>query len=54
MKIKTVAVSIAWALILLAGRAQAQIYDTNNVIVSTFAGYGIPAYVDGQGLLRKR
>jgi len=51
MKIKTVAVSIAWALILLAGRAQAQIYDTNNVIVSTFAGYGIPAYVDGQGLL---
>jgi len=51
MKIKTVAVSIAWALILLAGRAQAQIYDTNNVMVSTFAGYGIPAYVDGQGLL---
>jgi len=51
MKTKTVAVSIAWALILLAGRAQAQIYDTNNVMVSTFAGYGIPGYVDGQGLL---
>jgi hypothetical protein len=51
MKTKTVAVSIAWALILLAGRAQAQIYDTNNDVVSTFAGYGIPGYVDGQGLL---
>ena len=51
MKTKTVAVSIAWALILLAGRAQAQIYDTNNVMVSTFAGYGIPGYVDGNGLL---
>jgi hypothetical protein len=51
MKTKSVAASIAWALILLAGRAQAQIYDTNNVVVSTFAGYGIPGYVDGQGLL---
>ncbi len=51
MKTTTVAVSIAWALILLGGRAQAQIYNTNNVMVSTFAGYGIPAYVDGQGLL---
>ena len=30
---------------------EAQTYDTNNVMVSTFAGYGIPAYVDGQGLL---
>jgi len=51
MKTRTVTVSIAWALILLAGQAQAQIYDTNNDMVSTFAGYGIPAYVDGQGLL---
>jgi hypothetical protein len=51
MKIKAVVVSIVWALILLTGRAQAQIYDTNNVMVSPFAGYGIPAYVDGQGLL---
>ncbi len=51
MKTKTVTVTITWALILLAGRAQAQIYDTNNDMVSTFAGYGIPAYVDGQGLL---
>jgi sugar lactone lactonase YvrE len=51
MKTKAVVVSIVWALILLAGRAQAQSYDTNNVMVSTFAGYGIPAYVDGQGLL---
>ncbi len=51
MKTKTFAVSITLALILLAGRAQAQIYDTNNDMVSTFAGYGIPAYVDGQGLL---
>jgi sugar lactone lactonase YvrE len=51
MRLKTVAFSVAWALILLAGRAQAQIYDTNNDVVSTFAGYGIPAYVDGQALL---
>ena len=37
--------------ILLVWPAQAQIYDTNNIMVSTFAGYGIPGYVDGQGLL---
>ena len=51
MKTKAVVASIVWAFILLTGRAQAQIYDTNNVMVSTFAGYGIPAYVDGQVLL---
>lgn len=51
MKMQTIAVSIASALIVLAGQTQAQIYDTNNDVVSTFAGYGIPAYVDGQGLL---
>jgi hypothetical protein len=51
MKTKTIAFSIAIAAILLIWPAQAQIYDTNNVMVSTFAGYGIPAYVDGQGLL---
>ena len=51
MKAKFFAVSITWALIVSAGQTQAQIYDTNNVTVSTFAGYGIPAYVDGQGLL---
>jgi len=31
--------------------AEAQTYDTNNVFVQAFAGYGIPGYVDGQGLL---
>jgi hypothetical protein len=51
MKTQNLVISMAWALMLFAGRAQAQIYDTNNVIVSTFAGYGIPGYVDGQGLL---
>ena len=50
MKTKTFSILIA-AAILFAGRVQAQNYDTNNVMVSTFAGYGIPAYVDGQGLL---
>jgi hypothetical protein len=30
-------------------RVDAQIYDTNNEVVSTFAGFGIPGYVDGQG-----
>ena len=51
MKTKTIAISIAIAAMLLVWPAQAQNYDTNNVMVSTFAGYGIPAYVDGQGLL---
>jgi hypothetical protein len=32
-------------------RVDAQIYDTNNEVVSTFAGFGIPGYVDGQGQL---
>jgi streptogramin lyase len=32
-------------------RAEAQTYDTNNEVVSTFAGYGIPGDVDGQGQL---
>jgi hypothetical protein len=51
MKTKTIAISIAITAMLLVWPAQAQIYDTNNVMVSTFAGYGIPAYVDGQRLL---
>ncbi len=33
------------------GQAGAQTYDTNNEVVSTFAGYGIPGYVNGQGQL---
>ena len=32
-------------------QAQAQIYDTNNDVVQTFAGFGIPGYIDGQGQL---
>jgi hypothetical protein len=32
-------------------RVDAQNYDTNNDVVQTFAGFGIPGYVDGQGLL---
>jgi hypothetical protein len=51
MKTETIAISFAIAAMLLVWPAQAQNYDTNNVMVSTFAGYGIPAYVDGQGLL---
>ena len=31
--------------------AKAQIYDTNNVSVQTFAGYGLPGLVDGTGQL---
>ena len=37
--------------VLLAGQANAQIYDTNNVAVQTFAGSGFSGYVDGQGAL---
>lgn len=52
MNTKNVAAFIALVVILLAWPAPAQTiyYDTNNVVVSTFAGYGIPAYVDGPGL----
>jgi len=39
-----------WLAILPAGPALAQIYDTNNIEVHTFAGYGFAGYVDGQGL----
>jgi len=31
------------------GQIKAQTYDANNDTVQTFAGYGIPAYVDGPG-----
>jgi hypothetical protein len=43
---------LALALCIAAGlswRCQAQIYDTNNVVVQTFAGSGFSGYVDGQG-----
>jgi hypothetical protein len=49
MKTKFIAISIAFAA-MIHGLAQAQIiYDTNNVMVSTFAGFGLPTYIDGQG-----
>ena len=51
MKTRIIAAFIAAITTLLDWQVQAQTYDTNNVMVSTVAGYGIPAYVDGQGLL---
>ncbi|HEV2434838.1 MAG TPA: hypothetical protein VG077_02465 [Verrucomicrobiae bacterium] len=51
MKTKPILISIVITATLLVWPARAQIYDTNNDAVSTFAGYGIPGYVDGQGLL---
>ncbi len=48
MKTKIIAISIAFTA-MIHGLAQAQIYDTNNVVVRTFAGFGLPAYIDGQG-----
>jgi hypothetical protein len=51
MRTNIINLSIAAAAILFGRSAQAQIYDTNNDVVSTFAGYGIPSYVDGQGQL---
>jgi sugar lactone lactonase YvrE len=47
-KTKLLFASIA-ALTALVWPAEAQTYDTNNDFVETFAGYGIPGYVDGQG-----
>lgn len=35
----------------LAWQAGAQIYDTNNVVVQTFAGSGFSGHLDGQGTL---
>ena len=51
MKTASIPLLVILAASLAAWSAGAQIYDTNNVMVSTFAGYGIPGYVDGQGLL---
>jgi hypothetical protein len=50
ISVKTKFIAISIAALLINWQAQAQTYDTNNDVVSTFAGYGIPAYVDGQGL----
>ena len=50
MKAKIISAVFA-VITLLAGQAGAQTYDTNNDTVQTFAGYGIPGYVDGQGQL---
>jgi len=36
---------------LIAAQAEAQIYDTNNVVVQTFAGSGFYGYLDGVGQL---
>jgi hypothetical protein len=49
---KTKIVSAVFAVVTtLAYQAEAQTYDTNNEVVQTFAGFGIPGYVDGQGQL---
>jgi len=48
MKIKIIAAVIV-IVSMFAWQSRAQIYDTNNEVVQTFAGYGIPGYVDGQG-----
>jgi hypothetical protein len=45
---RTIALSVLCAGA-FAAAAHAQIYDTNNDQVQTFAGYGIPFYADGQG-----
>jgi streptogramin lyase len=50
MKAKTLSVVLTFTAA-LAWQAPAQTYDTNNEVVQTFAGYGIPGYVDGQGQL---
>ena len=47
---KTKIISATMALLVAIGwQADAQIYDTNNEVVQTFAGFGIPGDVDGQG-----
>lgn len=48
MKLKLVVTLVAIAAI-FGWRAEAQTYDTNNVVVQTFAGSGFSGYLDGQG-----
>ncbi len=50
MKLKNI-LRVAATLLLLAGHATAQTYDTNGVVVQTFAGSGFSGYVDGVGQL---
>jgi streptogramin lyase len=42
---------VAGLSLMLPGRVVAQTYDTNNVIVQTFAGAAVSGYLDGQGQL---
>jgi hypothetical protein len=51
MKMKSLTAAVAFISVIFTGWGHAQIFDTNNVNVGTVAGYGIPSYVDGQGLL---
>src|ERR1035437_3334930 len=46
MKTKIISAVVA-VVTTLAYQAEAQTYDTNNEVVQTFAGFGIPGYVDG-------
>jgi hypothetical protein len=48
MKLKSTAI-LAAIIVALGWQAAAQTYDTNNDVVQTFAGAGIPGYIDGQG-----
>ena len=50
MKIKTV-IGLVAIVVTFGWHGEAQIYDTNNEVVQTFAGFGIPGYVDGRGQL---
>ena len=50
MKIKIITAFIA-AISLFTFQSRAQIYDTNSDVVQTFAGFGIPGLVNGQGQL---
>ena len=48
MKLNRIVAFIATGAV-LAWQAGAQTYDTNNIVVQTFAGSGFSGYVDGVG-----
>jgi hypothetical protein len=48
MKLRTLA-PLFTLTIIFGWKAEAQTYDTNNVVVHTFAGSGFSGYLDGQG-----
>ncbi len=42
---------LLWLMLVTCGRIEAQVYETNNIVVQNFVGSGFYGHVDGQGAL---